>query len=334
MKKEKNLELCTKCGACLSVCPSYKIFLSEPFSPRGRNFLLFQNKVHLSFEFCLFCERCKEVCPHELSFPEFYLKTSNLKTSLLSHNLLRFLLSSKVNKLNFSLLKYKIIKFVEKFPNEGNFIIYPSCGVFFFFKKAFKKFFEFLERKKIPVGIPKNLSCCGAPFLSLGLKEEVKRRAILNLEFFEKNSKPILMLCATCLWMFKRVYPILFEESKDYERFLNLAKRIKSVYFFLTTEFIEKISLFSKKKIIFHLPCHLTEEFNLVNTKLEVEKFCCGSAKSFLWIEGFQAKYKKFWFKNLGSFLGLATFCTGCYLTFKTLIKEPPKICHWLEVIL
>lgn len=331
MRKEKNLELCTRCGTCLSVCPSYKVFLLEFFSPRGRNFLLSQKRIHSSFEFCLFCERCKRACPHELSFPEFYFKNSKFKANFWLEGLAKVLISSKI-KLPW--VKPELLKFLEEFPEEGDFIIYPSCGLSIFYGEALKKFKNFTEREKIRVGLLKNLTCCGAPLLSLGLKEEFKKRALLNLKIFEKNSKPILMFCATCLWVFKRVYPLLFEETEDYERFLNLAKRIKSVYFFLNTEFREKIEDFSKEKVIFHLPCHLTEEFNLVNTKLEVKDFCCGSAKSFLWLEGFQEKYKKFWFKNLGSSLVLATFCTGCYITFKILTKEPPKICHWLEVLL
>lgn len=323
MKNEKSLELCTKCGTCLSVCPSYKVFLSEAYSPRGRNFLLSQKRNHPSFNFCLFCERCKEVCPHNLSFPEFYFRSPDLKTYLLAKSL------SKVLDL---WLEKK--KFLKSFSQKGDLLLYPSCGMFFFYSLALTKFLKFAKEKKISFGIPKNLTCCGAPFLSWNLKEEVIKRALLNLQIFEQTSQPILMFCATCLWIFQKVYPLLFENTKYYERFLKLAQRIKSAYFFLSSEFKKIETSFPKEKTIFHLPCHLTEEFNLVNTKLEVKNFCCGSAKGFLWLEGFQERYKKFWVENLSSSLMLATFCTGCYLTFKFLIKEPPKIGHWLEVLL
>lgn len=326
MKKEKSLELCTKCGTCLSICPSYRVFLSEPYSPRGRNFLLSQNKFHRSFDFCLFCERCKKICPNELSFPEFYLKKTELNPYFLSKSLEKFWGYG---------LQIKKSKILKEIPEEGDLLIYPSCGNFLFFSLALEKFLKFVKKEGFSVGIPRSLKCCGALFLSYGVKKDLRQRALFNLRVFERTSQPILMFCATCLWMFKRIYPFLFEDTEYYERFVNLAKRIKSAYFFLNSEFQGKMKEISEKKAIFHLPCHLTEEFNLVNnTKLEIKDFCCGSPKSFLWLEGFQERYRKFWYKNLDSFLVLATFCTGCYLTFKFLIKEPPKIYHWLEVLL
>ncbi|RLG11896.1 hypothetical protein DRN73_04130 [Candidatus Pacearchaeota archaeon] len=340
--KEK-LKLCTRCGRCLSVCPTYEIFLSEMYSPRGRIFLISQNKFHPSLKDCLFCERCEKVCPHNISFPEIYIENFiEKKEPVYSEKIFKkfiknpFFTFIQINKwfhiINLSAEEIDINKFSE----NGDILIFYSCGLKYLYPKALLYFIDFLKKKNISVGIPKNQDCCGAVFLSMGLKEALKEKALNILKVFESSSGPIVVFCATCLWMLKKIYPLIFRNTPYEEKFINLSKRVISAFTFLVSNWGNEVK-FNTKNVLFHMPCHLTEEEKMFKNKLNISKtiknFCCGSIKISLWIKGFQEKYKKTWIKETENKYKLATFCTGCYLNFKLLLKEPPKVCHWIEVL-
>ena len=329
--KEK-LSLCTRCGKCLSVCPSYEIYLKESFSPRGRNFLLNNSFFSSSFEFCLFCERCANACPHKISFPEAFLeykfvsKSKKKLKALVGSPLAQFLSLAK----NFALKKKKNVlqKATKNQREEKKKVkVFVSCGLLFLYPRALKKFTEFLEKKGIEVEEIYG-ECCGAPFLNLGLLEEFEKCAKKNLKIL-KNIEEIVFFCATCMWIFKKVYPLFFKKTQFEEEALKISQKVVSAISYL--ENFRDLKIF-QKNVLFHKPCHLTENLNLVKNK-EEGNFCCGSLKLSLWLVRFQEKYKKKWIKNLETKKYLATFCTGCYLNFKFLLKEPPKVCHWLELI-
>ncbi len=309
--REKILNLCNLCGKCVPVCPSYRVYKKEAFSPRGRLFLLSQGIEHESFEFCLLCERCERICPHHIGFPSFYL-----------------------GKLKEDLGRKWPMEFKSK---EGEVTVYYSCGLKYLYPQALRRFEEILEKRGITVEIPKNLVCCGAPFLNLGLISNLKEKALKNLEVLEKTNGYIVMFCATCLWIFKKIYPKIFKDTQFEERFGKLSERVISAFTYLSLEAEDVLKVLEeeriKKNILFHLPCHLTEDFNLVKNKIETKDFCCGSAKISLWLKGFQKENKREWIRNLKDKKILATFCTGCYLNFNMLLKKPPLVFHWLELL-
>lgn len=341
--KSQNLSLCNRCGKCVPVCPSYRVYKTEAFSPRGRLFLFSCEREHESFELCLFCERCQKVCPHNISFPELYLENLKKKkeTSISKEIVKAFskdplLAFLKLNNwLHFVNLRKESQP--EIFPAKGDITIYLSCGLKYFYPQALENFRKLIERKGIVIGIPEGLVCCGAIFLDLGMIFLLKKNAIKNLEILEKEKYPILMFCATCFWMFKKVYPLIFKDTVYEERFNKLSEKVILAHSYLFSELEEGAKILEKQalseNVIFHIPCHLTEELSLVKNKLKVKEFCCGSAKFSLWLKGFQEKNKKEWIKNLENKNILATFCTGCYLNFSILLRKPPLIYHWMELL-
>ncbi|MCF6290100.1 MAG: (Fe-S)-binding protein [Desulfobacterales bacterium] len=67
---------CVKCGACVPVCPVYRVTGRETFSARGRNQLLDvlppERRTRLFTEIfskCLLCGACRDVCPREVDTP-------------------------------------------------------------------------------------------------------------------------------------------------------------------------------------------------------------------------------------------------------------------------
>ncbi len=75
---------CTQCGACVDVCPVFKLFGREQYSPKAKQVLLRKGWVDdgiLEWEkmltlagHCTSCERCKSVCAVGLSVPEALAK--------------------------------------------------------------------------------------------------------------------------------------------------------------------------------------------------------------------------------------------------------------------
>lgn len=147
---------CNKCGKCREICPSYRIFLNEAYSPRGRVqvFNLLKNEnLTLSKSLkerilsCLLCGSCQVNCPLEVNI-----------TSL------NYELRSRIDKsLVFYLFKY--------------FSLYP--GLFFSAKKIFSnlkplKYFV-KKRKKFSV-----------PFLDKVLHSEKKSFSSSYLKIYNK----------------------------------------------------------------------------------------------------------------------------------------------------
>lgn len=341
-----DLKFCTRCGRCVPLCPTYQILKNEVFSPRGRIFL-YQNQVHhsASFESCILCGTCYRTCPNKVGFVQACLefhKTKEPKNPLLE-NIFYSLTSHPLSWLTGFKLKSKRKNkrglLQEASFEESDLTVYYSCDVQYFYPSVIDVFLRLVNKEGIKVYIERKSNCCGAHFLSLGLGSLVKKQALGNLEIFKRGSKPLVHFCATCFWMFKKVYPVFFRNTIYEKDFTNLSQRSWFVLHILNEKsphFWNKLEEVAKSKnILFHLPCHLTEDILLVKNRSEAINFCCGSPKLFLNSRNrkYQEVFKKNWFSFLEKKNYLVTLCAGCYFNFKTLLKKPPHIKHWLEVL-
>ncbi len=331
MTQIRNPEDCVRCGKCLTYCPTYRFFLREDFSPRGRNVLLSQGLAGEGLAYCLLCGRCERVCPLGVSFPKGYLESQ-----------------IKGKRLNLSLPTIKDLLFWkdfipknEAFPldervfssKEGEFYLYLSCGLKHLYPKALANLADLLKKEGLKVHVPQ-ANCCGILYLSLKDFERLKEFAQNNLLTFSEE-KPILTFCATCLWMFKEVYPLISDD------FRSLAERTYFVLDFLVINFNLWAELQGFEKVLFHKPCHLGSKgltnidltLSILGLNNKIKDFCCGSGKADLWFKGFQKEYRRAWLRELSNVDVLATACTGCFYNFSTLLKAPPLVKHWLEVL-
>ena len=328
------LDLCTKCGKCVPYCPSFQLFKSEYHSPRARVFFAKKEVRAKNFDTCLLCGRCESVCPNEVSFPSFYIKliekenTSRVKDFLIkrvSQNPLELLPKKKTYEKDW----------IRPALPDSEVVVFFSCGLKSVYPEVLKKLKKVFDTLEVDWGVAEEVVCCGAYMLNLGDVSALKQQALKNLEVLEKFQGKVAVFCATCYWILKKVYPLIFEGTEFESRFKSLSQRIISgVSYFLN--FLEKTELepiINRKGLIFHLPCHLTETPRLVKNKIDIQSFCCGSPRVSLWLKGFQLKYRQRWIKRLTGKQVIATFCTGCYLNFKVLLKSPIEVRHWLELV-
>jgi glycolate oxidase iron-sulfur subunit len=331
LTQTRKPEDCVRCGKCLTYCPTYRFFLREDFSPRGRNVLLSQGLAGEGLAYCLLCGRCERVCPLGVSFPKGYLqslvKGKGLNTFLPPIKDLLFW-KDFTQKDEASFLDERVFS-----SKEGEFYLYLSCGLKHLYPKALVNFSALLKKEGLKVHVPQ-ANCCGILYLSLKDFGRLKEFAQNNLLAFSEE-KPILTFCATCLWMFREVYPLISED------FRSLAERTYFVLDFLVRNFKVKVEIEGFGKVLFHKPCHLVGE-GLANIDLtlsnlglnnKIKDFCCGSGKVDLRLKGFQRAYRRAWLRELSSVDVLATACTGCFYNFSSLLKAPPLVKHWLEVI-
>ncbi|MBF0383836.1 MAG: (Fe-S)-binding protein [Magnetococcales bacterium] len=99
-KKNKfiNAELCTHCGYCLPICPTYSILNDETHSPRGRVSIILAlsrgeltpDEASTALSTCLACRACHSACPVGVRPAKLALSVRN-KSPIVTPLLSRFL---------------------------------------------------------------------------------------------------------------------------------------------------------------------------------------------------------------------------------------------------
>jgi len=67
-KIKRSVKKCSECGLCKSVCPIYRVGLTEYQSPRAKAMLIKNGKEDGVFYECTLCKACQEVCPLNIDF--------------------------------------------------------------------------------------------------------------------------------------------------------------------------------------------------------------------------------------------------------------------------
>ena len=79
---ETDIQRCSKCGLCMSVCPVYKATGNDCAVSRGKfimlngvlkNDLLLSKNINKYLDMCLKCNACKDFCPSEIDAKEIFI---------------------------------------------------------------------------------------------------------------------------------------------------------------------------------------------------------------------------------------------------------------------
>ena len=80
-EKDDELFACSRCGACLAVCPVYKQTLDEGVAPRGKLSLIeaaanndigISEKLSQKIYTCTLCNYCTKECPSGVKVDELF----------------------------------------------------------------------------------------------------------------------------------------------------------------------------------------------------------------------------------------------------------------------
>ena len=357
-----DINKCSKCGLCQSVCPIYKITGNDCAVSKGKFVMLegvlkgdlkLSKNIEKYLDMCLKCGKCKDFCPSGIDVCKIF----NIAKHMCAKNT----------------FQGKVEKFLESKQVFGNFLklsekisgIFRTSGVTYYqtktsktkllyFKGCVNKIFPKIENdlKKVfknldAILIEKNFDCCGLPFLSGGNYERFEEVKKHNLELINGDFNYILTDCASCESTLKSYFSKAPEKTdcKKPPEFINAAE-------FVSLQNI-KFNYKTPANVTFHKPCHLEnadfvpellkkcENINYIEMKNFDE--CCGFVGEFaiknpsLSIELAKNKAKNI--IETGADIVLTT-CPSCvlgiiegYLALGCLHKHPPKVMNIMEFL-
>ena len=308
-----DINKCSKCGLCQSVCPVYKITGNDCAVSRGKFVMLdgvlkgdlkLNKNIEKYLDMCLKCGKCKDFCPSNIDVCEIF--------NTAKYECAKNTIQGKFEKFFESKLVFgTFMKFMKIFRrinsaasisgNRGEgcikLLYFKGCvnNVYPKTERALKKIFSNLNVEIIE----RDFDCCGLPFLSSGNMERFEEVKKYNLALMDSDFDYILTDCASCESTLKGYFnsthaPLTTEDKKaSFER--AVARSDGGFSFVNAAEFLagQNIKFKFKKpvKVTFHKPCHLeNDEFlkpllqkceNVEYIEAEDYDECCGFAGEF-----------------------------------------------------
>jgi heterodisulfide reductase subunit D len=248
LKEVVQVEACTNCMLCAEVCPAvsaardgslsgvYRLReLRKVFRARAGLFKIFFSsalnedtikKFSETVYKCTLCGRCQEVCPSGISLKDIWL---SLRQDLVHSNAF----PGKVDLIRENVLnshnvfaedneeRADWVEDLDDTPEHGH--IKESAEVVYF-TGCVSAYFPMVQQ--IPMSLVEIFEsadvdftllgedeyCCGFPFLGAGLRDQVDKVILHNIEAVKnKNAKKVVFACPSCYRMWKEYYPPEFE---------------------------------------------------------------------------------------------------------------------------
>ncbi len=290
-----DINKCSKCGLCQSVCPVYKLTGNDCAVSRGKFVMLdgvlkgdlkLNKNIIKYIDLCLKCDKCSNFCPSAIDVCKIFETAKYEYAKNTFWGKLIFFFQSKYvfgKFLNIIKKMHEIPNFISRpIANEGK---NPQLTLLYFkgcvnniFPQADKFLHKLFDNSNVKI-IEKDFDCCGLPFLSSGnLKryEEVKEH---NLKLLNCDFDYILTDCASCESTLKSYY----NNKKAIPKFISLGELISQQNI--------KFHFANPIKVTFHKPCHLENDnfFKKIMDNCENVEYiemndydeCCGFAGEF-----------------------------------------------------
>ena len=308
-----DINKCSKCGLCQSVCPVYKITGNDCAVSRGKFVMLdgvlkgdlkLNKNIEKYLDMCLKCGKCKNFCPSNIDVCEIFntAKYECAKNTL--HGKFEKFFESKLvfgTFMKFMKIFRRINSAASISGNRGEgyikLLYFKGCvnNVYPKTERALKKIFSNLNVEIIE----RDFDCCGLPFLSSGNMERFEEVKKYNLALMDSDFDYILTDCASCestlKGYFNSTHALLTTEDKKASFERAVARSDGGFSFVNAAEFLagQNIKFKFKKpvKVTFHKPCHLDKDDFLKpllekceNVEyIEAEDYdeCCGFAGEF-----------------------------------------------------
>ena len=283
---KEDINKCSKCGLCQSVCPVYKETGNDCAVSRGK-FVMLEgvlkgdlklNKTIIKYmDLCLKCGKCKDFCPSGIDACKIFETAKYEYTkNTFGGKFVKFLQSEYVFGNLLKLFSRRTPRIQGK---KGERVLYfRGCAdkIFPNTEKALKKILSHYDIELTE----KDFDCCGQPFLSSGNLERFEQVKKNNITLMQGDFDCILTDCASCESTLKSYFD---NPEYSYTQILNIGE-------FLAKH--PKKFVFKKKtRVTFHTPCHLeNSDFikdiisqceNVEYVEMEGVDDCCGFAGEF-----------------------------------------------------
>lgn len=286
---KSEINKCSKCGLCQSVCPVYKLTGNDCAVSRGKFVMLegvlkgdlkLNQNINKYLDLCLKCNKCSDFCPSAIDVCKIFetAKYEYVKNTFWGKFV--FFLESKFVFGNF----LKIGKFLKKIMlSNSRFNVKEGSAKqrvrgaglkLLYFKGCVNNIFPqtdgFLHRlfdnSDVEI-IEKDFDCCGLPFLSSGNLERFEEVKEHNLALMDCDFDYVLTDCASCENTLKKYFGHFEVGGQDFctqnldnEIFCSVAQN-DDIKFINLGELVAQQDIkfkFEKPvKVTFHKPCHL-----------------------------------------------------------------------------
>lgn len=339
-----DINKCSKCGLCQSVCPVYKETGNDCAVSRGKFVMLdgvlkgdlkLNKNINKYLDLCLKCDKCKSFCPSSIDVCRIFetAKYEYVKNTFTGKFI--FFLESKYvfgNFIKFFKLLSKPFrkKYTKKSCDSIKVLYFKGCvnNICPHTDNILTKIFK---DTNIEI-IEKDFDCCGLPFLSSGNLERFEEVKKHNLKMLECEYDYILTDCASCESTLKQ-----YTDAK----FISIGELI--VMQNIKFKFPKPV------KVTFHKPCHMeNDDFfkplidnceNVEYIKMQDYDDCCGFAGEFALKNNkiSRALSKKKAQNIIASDTDFVlTSCPGCILGLKQGLsgfKKAPKIFNIIDFL-
>lgn len=328
---------CIRCGACMNVCPIYKVLSGLAFSHVymggiGVAWTAITESIEEAYKvatLCTGCGSCNEVCPVEIPISAL---VEEVRSRVENKHIIIEETASKImvkrNRVFSSLAEAAKLtglyppkdSFTSRYHNpEGAIYLYVGCVIDQLMPEIAEETLKILDEIGVKAAVSRE-ECCGLPAKVYGNKKEYTRLMLKNAKTYQ--DKPVLFLCDTCLSTFI-----------EYDKGLTLLT--------LPELLLEKRARFVAKKpvkVALHIPCHLKiheREASLIEFletiegidlfRYSYERECCGGAG--LYRYKLPEVSKAVFEERVGELLNnkievVVTTCPSCIEQFRENLKE------------